>query len=169
MEAKMDMILYEDSFKWDLWLKLVLAFSVVLLLMLGILFYIDAQYRDIVPSEPAADSRAGAIVLFACTAFTLVLFWAIFPRRLYILEDRVRVKFGAFSLNIPFETIEIVRIAKGLELLKSSGISAATSLRNQVEIVRKKGGVVRVSPNRQDSFLESLEQARAAWRRRQSG
>lgn len=167
----MDMILYEDGLKWDLWFKLILVFTVVLLLAMGIFFYIDAQYRDVAPSEPAEESRAGSIVLFATTAFLIVLFWAVLPRRLYIMEGRVRIKFGVFSFNIPFANIESARVAKGLARLslKSSGLTTATSIRNQVEIVRKKGGVVRVSPNRQDSFLESLEQARAAWRRRQSG
>lgn len=42
-----------------------MAFSVVLLIGLGILFDVDARHSDIFPGEPAAQSRMGSFVLFA--------------------------------------------------------------------------------------------------------
>ncbi len=110
----MDMIIYQDDVEYDLWLKLILGISVALLLVPGILFYIDGYVRDVSPSLPDAESRLGAILLFAGTALMAALFWAIMPQRLYILEDRIRVKLGAFSYSITFDTIKSVEAAKGL-------------------------------------------------------
>ena len=159
----MDLVFHQDSLKWDWWLKLVLVFSVVLILALGVLFFIDGYYHDVVPSEPDGESRLGGIILLASTVFMLALYWAVLPRRLYILQDRVRIKFGAFSLNYPFDSIESARTAKGI--VATTGVNAVTSFGNQVEIVRKGGGSVRMSPVQRDLFLENLTRALRDWQR----
>jgi len=45
----MDLVIFEDSIKYDLGIKIVLAFSLAVLIVLGILFYVDAQDSDIFP------------------------------------------------------------------------------------------------------------------------
>jgi len=47
----MDLIIFEDSIKYDAWVKLFLVFPLVLLIVLGTLFYIDAHYSDIFPKD----------------------------------------------------------------------------------------------------------------------
>lgn len=46
----MDLVIFEDSIKYDLWIKVVLVFSLGLLVVLGILFDVDARDSDIFPS-----------------------------------------------------------------------------------------------------------------------
>jgi len=40
----MDLVLFEDSIEYDVWIKAALVFPIILLIALGILFYIDAHY-----------------------------------------------------------------------------------------------------------------------------
>jgi hypothetical protein len=61
----MDLVIFEDSIKYDLGIKIVLVLSLALLIVLGILFYVDAQDSDIFPGEPAAESRTGSFVLLS--------------------------------------------------------------------------------------------------------
>jgi uncharacterized protein (DUF983 family) len=36
----MDLVLFEDSIKYDLWVKIALVFPIILLIALGFLFYL---------------------------------------------------------------------------------------------------------------------------------
>lgn len=147
----MELALYEDSPRYDLWLKLLLGFAPALTFFLGLLLYYGA-----LPNETEEEARTGAVVLLAATALCLVLYWAFLPRRFIILEDRLKIKHGAFSLNIPFDTIKEAKVAKGLSFFT---LSSVTSVESQVEIVRKRGFNVRISPSHRDLFLENLNKA----------
>jgi len=161
----MEPVLFEDDVKYDLWLKIVLVGSIVVLIALGIMFSIDAYYRDILPEEPIEDSKIGAIILFAATAFVLLVYGIVLPRKLFIYRDKTRIKYGLFFYNIPFSKIESYAKTKGLPL--GNYISSSTSLKNQIEIVRKRGWKIRISPNRLDLFLEALNQAVEDWEKYQ--
>ena len=87
----MDLVIFEDGIKYDPGIKIVLALSIVLLIVLGILFYVDAEDSDILPGEPAADSRIGSFVLFASAVFLLAIFWLILPRAIAVSQEDRRV------------------------------------------------------------------------------
>jgi hypothetical protein len=163
----MSIVLFEDSYKYDGWVKLAMVFPIVLLIVLGFLFYTDAHSRDIFPREPTSESRIAYISLFASVLFVLLVYWLVLPRKIYVLQDRLRLKYGVFSLHVAFQTIESVQVAHGLPLwvMKSS----VTSLKSQVEIVRKKGLKVRLSPSQRDRFLDCVNRALADWRRIHEG
>ncbi|UCC40624.1 MAG: hypothetical protein JSV96_04040 [Candidatus Aminicenantes bacterium] len=163
----MNMILFEDKIKYDLWVKISLVFSIVLLLALALLFYVDGYKQDLIKSEPAKESKVAAIVLFASIAFVLLVYWAVLPRDLYILQDKIKIKHGIYSLNFRLENIESASAASGLPL--GNYISSITSFKNQIEIVRKKGLKLRISPCRRDLFLENLNRALMEWRRTNPG
>jgi hypothetical protein len=148
----MDAVLHEDGIKYDPWVKIVLVFPVVLFIVLGILFYIDAKYSDIFPKETSRKAMIAAIDLFVSTPLVVVIYFLSLPRKIYILQDRIRIKYGAFSINVPFETIESVKAAKGI--IAKRAISSITSFKTQIEIVRKKRWNIRVSPSERDQFLE---------------
>lgn len=159
----MHLILYEDNIKYDFWVKITLIFPVVLLLALGLLFYIDAHYKDVIPSEPAKDTNVGAIVLFASAPFILFVYWMVLPRKIFVLQDRIRLKFGQFFWNVPFETIESVKASKGIALwIYCSSITCTST---QIEIVRKNRGNIRVSPSNRGQFLDSVHRALSDWER----
>lgn len=164
----MELVLFEDELKYDPWVKYLLVFPVVLLIALGVLFYIDANYSDVIPSESEKDSNTAAIILFASVPFVLIVYVLCLPRKIFILQDRVRLKFGLFFWNILFGTIESVKPARGIPVLWY-GFSSITSYRTQIEIVRKKGLDIRVSPSRRDQFLEYVERAMSDWERTRGG
>ncbi len=159
----MDLVLYEDNIKYDFWVKVALVFPVVLLIAMGLFFYVDAHYKDVIPSEPAKDSNMGAIVLFASAPFVLFVYWMVLPRKIFILQDRVRLRFGQFFWNVPFETIESVKASRGLGAWCFH--NSITCYRTQIEIVRKNRGNIRVSPNNRDRFLDSVHRALSDWER----
>ena len=159
----MDLILFEDQIKYDLWAKIALVFPIIFLLALGILFYIDAHYRDVIPSESDSDSNTAAIIIFASVLFVLLVYWLSLPRKIYVLQDRIKLKIGEFFWNVPFETIEFVKPAKGIIVWK--GFSSITSWSSQIEIVRSKGQNIRISLARQEQFLECVKRAMSDWKR----
>jgi hypothetical protein len=101
----MDVVIFEDNVKYDPWIKILLALSFVLLIVLGILFYIDAHGSDIFPREPAAESRTGSVVLFISAVFLLVVYWLFLPRKVAVSQEGIIIRFSAFGWDIPFRTM----------------------------------------------------------------
>ena len=159
----MDLVLFEDNIKYDAWIKAALVFPIILLIALGILFYIDAHYSDVIPSESKPESNFGAIILFASVPFVLVVYWMFLPRKIYVLQDRIKIKLGQFYLNVGFDNIESVKPARGIIIFSS--FSSITSFSSQVEIIRKRGLNWRISPSRRDQFVEYVNRAMSDWKR----
>lgn len=158
----MDSVLYEGTVKYEFWAKVLLAFPVILLIAMGAFFYDYAHYRD-VPSEVETAFHAVAIVLFLTAPFILLVYWLVLPTRIYILQDKIRIKYGRFFWNIRFDTIETIKTARGIPPLMSN--SSVTSYRNQIEIVRKHRMNIRLSPSQRDRFVEHANRALSDWRR----
>ncbi len=139
-------MIYEDTPKYDLWLKLILGGVLALTLILGVIFI----YRD----------TEAAIAMFGITVFDALLFKAILPRRFQIFEDRLKILLGGpFSINILLSNIAEVKPASSRKIFAYWGIRFATSTSNVVEVVRKKGLNLIISPGNDDMFLEQLNQA----------
>jgi len=144
---KTNTLLYEDTPHYDFWLKLILGGILVLTFILGIIFI-------------SQDTEA-AVVMFGITLFDALLFKAILPRRFQIFEDRLRILLGGpFAINIPFANIAEAKPASGRKATIYSGLRLATSSYHVVEIIRKKGLNLVISPAHDDMFLEQLNQAR---------
>ena len=158
----MDLIDFEDRIKYDAWIKVVLALSLVLLVVLGILFYVDANGSDIFPGESAAESRVGAVVLFTSAVFVLIIYWLILPRTIAVSQEGIILRFNAFRWNIPFRTIESTKAVRGIIVFWAH--SWITSYATQIEIRRRHRFKIRVSPARRDQFLEYANKALADWR-----
>lgn len=153
----MRLTIYEDSPKYDLWVKMLLGLVPVVLLVLGLLISLG-----VLPTETEAEARRAPIILFACIAFVLLLYWTILPRRYQIMEDKLKIVLGGlFSFSIYFDDIDIAREAKGFIHI---GVGFATSV-NRLEIVRRKGMRVVISPRNQDLFVQNLNKALSDWRR----
>ena len=162
MIRTMDLVIFEDSIKYDLGIKIVLVLSVVLLVVLGSLFCVDAKDSDIFPREPAAESRTGSFVLFASAVFLLAVYWLILPRAIAVSQEGLILRFRAFSWSIPFATIKSIKSASGTIVYWAH--SWITSYRSQVEITRKYRLKIRVSPSRRDQFVEYAHKAFADWK-----
>ncbi|MBM3141626.1 MAG: hypothetical protein FJ005_01075 [Chloroflexi bacterium] len=146
----MDAVVYEDTPRYDVWLKSIMLLPV---------FFIIAGIYYVIIAEVAA-----AIAMFATTILMGAVYWAIFPRKYLILESKIRIVLGGpFSFNIPFDNLETAREPEG----PTFGINFATAFlsKNAVEIVRKKGLNVNITPSNRELFLENLNKALNSWGR----
>ena len=106
---KSKILLYEDTPKYDSWLKLILGGVLALTFILGIIFI-------------SQDTEV-ALAMFGITLFDAVLFKAILPRRFQIFEDRLKILFGRpFSISIPFSSIADAKPASCSKALAYWGI-----------------------------------------------
>jgi len=145
----MNELLYEDTPRYDFWLKLILGSVLALTLILGFV---------LLPTDIVV-----ACVMFGVTLLDALLFKAILPRRFQIFQDRVRVVLGGpLALNIPLSDIREARSVSGSTAFAYWGLRFATSTQGIVEIVRKAGMSLVISPANADTFLEQLNQALGA-------
>jgi hypothetical protein len=143
------MLVYEDIPRYDWWLKFALGVPLLVLLGAGIVLWFE--------------DREASLIMFGVTVFDTILFRAILPRRFQIFEDRVKIVLGSpFAVSLSLGNIKEARQVPGSHALASSNIRFATSTHNVVEIVRKKGTSVLISPTHVDTFLELVNQAIAA-------
>jgi hypothetical protein len=146
----MDSIVYEDTPRYDVWLKAIMVLP-VFFIVAGIYYLITAQ----------VEAAAG---MFATTLLMAAVYWARFPRKYLILDSKIRIVLGGpFSFNITFDNLETAREPEGATF----GINFATcfSKERTVQINRKKGLKVNITPNNREPFLENLNKALNDWRR----
>jgi hypothetical protein len=146
----MNAAIYEDSPRYDTFLKAIMVLPVFFILM-GVYYLIMNQFED-------------ATGMFATTLLMGAIYWAIFPRKYQILENRIRIVLGGpFNFDIPFDNIETARKPEGVSL----GINFATcfSGKNAVEIIRKRGMRVAITPSDRDMFLDNLNKVLNEWSR----
>ena len=142
----MNKLVYEDTPRYDFWLKFILVGVLVLTFIPGVILL--------------SEETVGALILLGATLFDALLFKAILPQRFQIFEDRLKIVLGGpFAINIPFSDIREARLASGSKAFVYWGIRFATSLRYVVEIVRNEGLNLVISPASGDIFLEQLNQA----------
>jgi hypothetical protein len=146
----MDSVIYQDNTNKDIWLKLILA--IPLLVILGTAFY-----------SLAANDIKTAVEMLGTVVLILIIFWTIKPRRYIIFDSKVKIVLGGpFSLNISFKNIKTARIPRGITF----GINFPSSLssKHAVEIVRKNGMTINITPDNRELFIESLEKAMSNWK-----
>jgi hypothetical protein len=143
--GEMVMLIHEEKAAYDSWIKLVFLIPLGLLITSAVL--------------AGNNEPVGALVLFIETAFIVLLFYFIFPRKYRIYEERLQIVLGApFTINIPLATIEKVRNASAIKAFVYTGVRFATSARNAVEIVRRHGINYVISPRNCDLFIDILSQ-----------
>ena len=149
----MDSLIYEDKPRYDIWMKAIMA--------LPLFFVLIGAFN--LTSEPEAS-----IGMFAAAALMAAIYWAVFPRKYCIFDSKVRIVLGGpFSFNIPFDNIETAKAPEGATV----GINFASSFssKNAVQIVRRKGLNVNITPSNRELFLENLDKALNNWRGRHTG
>lgn len=145
----MSALVYEDTPKYDPWVKLLLGGIVAATFIGGVV---------LLPKDLEA-----ALTMFGVTLFDALLFKVVLPRRFQIFEDKLRIVLGGpFAINIPLSDIVAARPASARKAFAYGGLRFATSTQNLVEIVRRRGLSIVISPANEDTFLEQLNQARSA-------
>jgi len=146
----MDSVIYEDTPRYDVYLKAIMVLPVFFIIM-GVYYLIIAEVE-------AATS------MFAATILMAAVYWAIFPRKYLILDSKFKIVLGGpFSFNIPFSNLETATAPEGATF----GINFATCFSNErtVQIIRKKGWYVNITPSDRALFLDNLNKALNDWRR----
>src|SRR4030042_290340 len=146
----MDSVIYEDSPHYDVWLKGIMMLPVFFILI-GLYYLFIAQVEE-------------AIGLFATALLMGAVYWAVLPRKYQILDGKLRIVLGGpFSFNVPFDTLETAGKPEGVNF----GLNFATTFITEhvVEIKRKKGMIVNITPSNRDLFLENLNKAVYDWKR----
>ena len=137
---------YVDTPTVALPLKVLMASILAVTLVLGVWLV----FEDIV----------AATAMFAVTVFDGLLFRAVIPRRYEIWSDSVRVVLGGpFAVTIPFQNMAQARAVAREKAYFYWGLRLATTNRGVVEIVRRKGLNVVISPADRETFLQRLSQA----------
>ena len=145
----MDSLIYEDKPRYDIWMKAIMALP---------LFFVVIAALYLASNEPEA-----AIGMFGTAAFVVAIYWAVFPRKYRILSSKVKIVLGGpFSFNIHLDNIETARAPEGATV----GINFASSFssKNAVQIVRRKGLNVNITPSNRELFLENVDKALSNWR-----
>ncbi|MCJ7653695.1 MAG: hypothetical protein MUO97_00060 [Dehalococcoidia bacterium] len=146
----MESVIYEDSPHYDVWLKGIMMLPIFFILI-GLYYLFTGQVES-------------GIGLFATAVIMGAIYWAIFPRKYQVLDSKLRIVLGGpFSFNIRFDTLENACKPEGVNF----GINFATTFISEhiLEIKRKKGLTVNITPNDRDLFLENLNKAVYDWRR----
>jgi hypothetical protein len=144
-------LMYEDIPRYDWWVKLILGSVLAATLIAGIVLV----FNDI----------ADALVMFGLTAFDALTIYLVMPKRYQLFDNKVRIVLGGpFGMDIPLSNIKEVRPASGSKTSAFWGIQLATSSRTAMEIIRKKGWSVLISPSDREAFLERLNEALKAAR-----
>ena len=151
------MLIHEGSIKYETWAKVLLGLPILLVTAMGVYFYDASRLKDGLSAATAQGFQAASIILFATGPFILFIYWLVLPRKIYILQDRIRIKYGQFYWNVRFDTIESMKTARGIPLVWSN--SSVTSYRNQIEILRIKKMNIRLSPDNRDQFLDYANRA----------
>lgn len=160
-------VLNKFNIKYGRWIKILFAFPVGFVVVLGALLYAVAHYTDLISIEAVQELDKAAIIMFSLAPFVLFVYWLFLPQKIYVLQDRIRIRFGRFHWNIPFENIDRVEIAKKIK--SRSSYNLITSLNVKVEIVRKKGKGIRISPAERDQFLGYVERTMFDWKQTRGG
>ncbi len=148
--------------KYGPWIKTLFIFPVGFAVLLGALIYGVAHYTNMVSIEAAQDLDKAAIIMFSLALFILLVYWLFLPQKLYVLQDRIMIRFGRFHWNIPFKKIDRVEVAKEIKSRKCHNL--ITCLKVKIEIVVKKGKNIRISPAERDQFIGYVERAMFDWK-----
>jgi hypothetical protein len=162
MISAMDLILYEDTVKYDKWTKVILISPVLMFAVLSLLFYLNSQSQNIFPKERPQAYLVGAAVTFGAAVFVLVIYSLAFPRSMAVAQDGLVLKFKVFSWKVPFRKIRTIGFNTRIPSWRTTNL--VTSFRNYVEIVKNNGARIRISPAHPEKFLEYATRALAEWR-----
>jgi hypothetical protein len=140
-------LLYKDKPQYGLLLKLILILPVAFL-VLSIYVW-------------SVGDASGSLVLLIDAFIIGLIFWCVFPREYQVYEDHLCIVLGRpFTVKVGFQNIKAIRIASGLSLT----INFVTRItNNSVEIVKKKGLSIAITPTANDLFVENANRALGQW------
>ena len=143
-------VIFEDTSAWDLVSKYIIGGVIAAPLIVGLVLL----RFDI----------AGALVMFGVTVFDALFIRTVLPKKFVVYEDRLKIVLGwPVVIDIFFKDIIEIRQATRDMAYVYWGMRFATSSKFIVEIRRRNGMNVIISPSRGEEFIEQLDRARGNW------
>ena len=99
--------------------------------------------------------------MFIDTLIILLIFYFVFPREYQVYDDHLRILLGGpFSVKVRFQTIKAIRTTH----TSSLSINFVTRVTGSyVEIEKKRGLSIAITPKDSDSFVENAKRAFEQW------
>ena len=147
MDYSASLLLHQDKPVYGLILRLVFIFPVAFLA--GSLYlYLTGE-------------TSGSLALLLEAFIIGLIFWLVFPREYQVYEDHLSIVLGGpFSVKIGFQNIKSVSITTRTGFT----VNFATRItRSYVEIAKKKGSSIAITPADNESFVENANRALRQW------
>ncbi len=148
MDYSKSLLLYQDQPAYGIFLKLIIGVIPLTLLVISIFLL-------------SSGNRPDGLALLFETFFIGAIFWVVFPRKYQVFEDHLRIVLGGpLSVKVGFEKIQTVGIRKRF----TPSINLVTRMTSTyVEIARKTGMSIAITPGDSDLFTEKANQALRQW------
>ena len=147
MQYSKSILLHQDKPRYGLLLKLVLIIPIALL--------VGSLYLWL------SGDIAGSLALLPQAFIIGLICWFVFPREYQVYEDHLRIAMGGpFSVKVGFQNIRTIRITGRTGLTVNFGTRIT---RSYVEIVKKRGWSIAITPTDNDVFMENANRALEQW------
>lgn len=109
----------------------------------------------------ATGAASDSLVLLAAGLMIGLMYWLIFPREYQVYQDHLRIVLGGpFSVKVGFHNVKAIRTT-GRSSLSFNFVTRIT--RTYVEIDKKKGISVAITPSVVEPFIEEANRALSRW------
>ena len=148
MNYSKNLLLYQDKPVYGLFMKLIIVVMPVAMLVGSIYLF------------SSGNNAYGLALLFELIIIGLI-FWVVFPRRYQVYEDHIRIALGGpFSVKVGFDKIEAIRVTSKFIF----SVNFVTKLtKSYVEIAKRKGLSIAITPRDNDLFIENANRALSQW------
>ena len=108
---------------------------------------------------------SGSLALLLGALISGLIFWFVFPREYQVYDDHLRIALGRpFSVKVRFQNVKTIRITSRTGLT----VNFVTRItKNYIEIVKKRGWSIAITPTANDAFVENANRALEQWVRTQ--
>ncbi len=148
MNYSKSLLIYQDNPTYGLLLKLIIMIVPVASLAGSLYLLSSGEYTD-------------AIILLVEAFVVGLILWSVFPRSYQVYEDHLRIVLGGpFSVKVGFDQIKTIEVTSRLTL----SINFVTKLtKSVVEIAKKRGLSIAITPRDNDLFVENANKALIQW------
>jgi hypothetical protein len=148
MSYSKSLLLYQDEPVYGFLLKAIIVIVPGMLLTASIYVW-------------SLGDSSGSLALLVEAFIIGFIFWAVFPHKYQVYEDHVRIVLGGpFSVKVGFDKIKTIEVTSKLSL----SINFVTTVtKSYVEIAKKKGLSIAITPRANDLFVENANRALSQW------
>ena len=148
MNYSRSVLFYQDEPAYGLFLKLIVVLVPAALLVASIYLL-------------SSGESSGGLALLVEAFIVGFIFWIVFPRRYQVYEDHIRIALGGpFSVKVGFDKIEAIRVTSKFIF----SVNFVTKLtKSYVEIAKRRGLSIAITPRDNDLFIENANRALTQW------